>query len=797
MTDMTTRQAPSPRTATDDRGSAPAVAREFVAPLSQLRAADVDRAGGKGANLGEMIWAGFPVPGGFVVLAASFRRAVEATRSHVADSNEQALAAARERASGATEDRLSDACLRLQADIRGAGMPRDVAEGIRAEYARLGPDASVAVRSSAVGEDSADTSYAGMNATFTNVRGAEQVLEAVMECWASAFTPRVVAYRAEHGQDALPDIAVVVQVMAPAEKAGVAFTADPVGGRLDRVVLEAAWGQGEVVVSGRTEPDTYVLDADGPRLLDVHRGSQSQKIVAAPGGGDRLLPVGGAEAGQVLSREEADEIAALVLRVQAHFGCPQDVEWVLTDGSVSLVQTRPITTLAAAVGPPAAEDSRPVGEPLLHGLAASPGRATGRVRVLLSPSEGVRMVDGEVLVAPLTNPDWMPAVRRAAALVTDTGGVTCHAAIVARELGVPAVVGTRSGTRTLTDGQEVTVDGNTGRIWPGRLPDVPSVAAVRTAPVTAPPATAAPETIATGLYVNLADAAQAAEVAALPVDGVGLLRAELLLTRALRNRHPSALIAAGESEQVVTDLAESIGTIARAFHPRPVVYRAADLRSNEFRGLTGGEDYEPVEDNPMIGYRGCYRYVHDPSFFRLELAALARVREESPGVAVMIPFVRTRWELEACLALVDDSPLGRQRGLRRWVMAEVPSVAYWLPEYIGLGVDGVSIGSNDLTQLVLGVDRDSADLAELFDEADPAVLAVIDQVIGTARRMGIPSSLCGQAPSRRPQFVEHLVRVGITSVSVEPAAVPATRRALAAAERRLLLEAARGPGLPA
>ena len=207
----------------------------------------------------------------------------------------------------------------------------------------------------------------------------------------------------------------------------------------------------------------------------------------------------------------------------------------------------------------------------------------------------------------------------------------------------------------------------------------------------------------------------------------------------------------------MTDLATSVGAIARAFHPRPVVYRAADLRSNEFRGLAGGTEFEPVEDNPMIGYRGCYRYVHDPSFFRLELAALARVREESPAVALMIPFVRTRWELEACLDIVDDSPLGNQRGLRRWVMAEVPSVAYWLPEYIGLGVDGVSIGSNDLTQLVLGVDRDSADLAELFDEADPAVLAVIDQVIATARRMGIPSSLCGQAPSQRPAFVEHLV----------------------------------------
>jgi pyruvate, water dikinase len=401
------------------------------------------------------------------------------------------------------------------------------------------------------------------------------------------------------------------------------------------------------------------------------------------------------------------------------------------------------------------------------------------------------MVDGEVLVAPLTNPDWMPAVRRAAALITDTGGITCHAAIVARELGVPAVVGTRSGTRTLTDGDVVTVDGDTGRVWAGRHDDPAAPVPAATAPRVTQRAPSGPvEVVGTGLYVNLADPAQAAAVAELPVDGVGLLRAELLLTRALRGRHPSSLIAAGESDQVVADLAGSIGAIARAFTPRPVTYRAADLRSNEFRGLAGGEDFEPVEDNPMIGYRGCYRYVHDPSFFRLELAALARVREEFPGVGLMIPFVRTKWELEACLALVDASPLGRQRGLRRWVMAEVPSVAHWLPEYIGLGVDGVSIGSNDLTQLVLGVDRDSADLAELFDEADPAVLAVIDQIIGTARRMGIPSSLCGQAPSRRPAFVEHLVRAGITSVSVEPTAVPATRRALAAAERRVLLEGA-------
>jgi len=787
MTDTTTR--PVPGAQLDPAGdTAPTAEPVFVARLSSLGSGDEDRAGGKGANLGEMLAAGFPVPGGFVVLASSFRRAVEPSRAGIVTLNESALAAARERASGATEDLLAAACLRLQASIRDAGMPTEVADGIRAEYGRLGADASVAVRSSAVGEDSADTSYAGMNATFTNVRGADTLLDAVTECWASAFTPRVVAYRAEHGKDDLPDIAVVIQLMARAQKAGVAFTADPVSGRRDRVVLEAAWGQGEVVVSGRTEPDTYVLDAEGPQLLEVHRGTQSSKIVAAPGGGDRVLPIDEAEAGPVLSRAEAQQIAALVLRVQEHYGCPQDVEWVLTEGALSLVQTRPITTLGRTGAVPAADDTHAeTTVPLLLGLAASPGRASGRVRVLHSPAEGVRMVDGEVLVAPLTNPDWMPAVRRAAALVTDTGGVTCHAAIVARELSVPAVVGTRTGTRTLTDGQMVTVDGDTGRVWPGHLAGGPP------APAAVAPAGPAPsvEVTGTGLYVNLADPAQAPAVAAMPVDGVGLLRAELLLTRALKGCHPSALIAAGESEQVVTDLADSISTIARAFFPRPVTYRSADLRSNEFRGLAGGEEYEPVEDNPMIGYRGCYRYVHDPSFFRLELAALARVREEFPGVALMIPFVRTRWELEACLALVDDSALGRQRGLKRWVMAEVPSVAYWLPEYIGLGVDGVSIGSNDLTQLVLGVDRDSVDLAELFDEADPAVLAVIEQVIATARRMGIPSSLCGQAPSQRPAFVEHLVRAGITSVSVEPTAVPATRRALAAAERRVLLEAAR------
>jgi pyruvate,water dikinase len=812
MAEQTTHLDPSPAVPaprSDDDSAATAVAEDVVAPLSRLGVADVDRAGGKGANLGEMLTAGFPVPDGFVVLSGAFRAAMSTADAtgELERLNKEALAAARLEASGSVS-RLPLCSHRLQDGVRRAGLPAVLVRAVADAYERLGHNQAVAVRSSAVGEDSAETSYAGMNASFTNVRGEPALGASIVECWASVFTPRAVTYRAEHGKTELPDIAVVVQRMVSAEKAGVAFTADPVSGRRDRVVVEAAWGQGEVVVSGRVEPDTYVLDPDGPRLIDSHRGTQTAKIVAAPGGGDRALPVAPSQSGTVLGREEAEAVAALALRVQAHYGRPQDVEWVASGGELFVVQTRPITTLPdagpaptesrAAAGEGALAGAGPATAPVLRGLAASPGRASGRVRVLRSPADGGRLLNGEVLVAPLTNPDWMPTVRRAAALVTDTGGITCHAAIVARELGVPAVVGTRSGTQILKDGEEVTVDGTTGQVLRGHPAAAAQTTITPTAgPVASRPAASEPppETVATGLYVNLADAAKAPEAAALPVDGVGLLRAELLLTGALKGRHPSAMIAAGESEQVVFDLTESVGAIARAFHPRPVVYRAADLRSNEFRGLEGGEAYEPAEDNPMIGYRGCYRYVHDPSFFQLELAALARVRDQFPGVGLMIPFVRTRWELEACLALVDDSPLGRQRGLRRWVMAEVPSVAYWLPEYIGLGVDGVSIGSNDLTQLVLGVDRDSADLAELFDEADPAVLAVIDQVIATARRMGIPSSLCGQAPSRQPAFVEHLVRAGITSVSVEPAAVAATHRALASAERRVLLEAARRTGV--
>jgi pyruvate,water dikinase len=752
-------------------------AMNYVRDFAHIRIADAEEAGGKGANLGEMVSAGLPVPPGFVVLREVYLDSMEraGVRAELAAAHAEAMSFVDD------QDMLTAASERMRELVLKAGMSMEAREEVLAAYSVLGGDLDVAVRSSATGEDGADASFAGMNATFTNVHGAEALVAAVIDCWASLFGARVVAYRASRGFTAEPAIAVVVQKMVASERSGVAFTADPSNGSVDHIVVEGAFGQGEVVVSGSVEPDTYVVAKDGFRVLRARVGHQAYKLVRGPGGGDERIDLDEREASRrVLSDLDVVGVARLAKQVEEHYGSPQDVEWAIEDAHIWLVQARPITTLGASPQPERAPSEAEV---LVSGLAASPGKIAGAVRVLSTPQQGKTLRDGEILVAPMTNPDWVPTMRRAGALVTDSGGMTCHAAIVARELGVPCVVGTGNATEVLSDGQLVTVDGSMGEVLAGDQVR----AAVTTQPVVAV-APAAVESTGTKLYVNLAMVERAEAVAAMPVDGVGLLRAEFMLTEALGGRHPRALLANGEQEQFVAAMSKSLLRITTAFNPRPVVYRAIDFRTNEFRGLAGGDAFEAVESNPMIGYRGCYRYVREPELFNLELAALARVREHTPNLHLMIPFVRTRWELEACLELIDASPLGRHRGMHRWVMAEVPSVVHWLPEYVNLGIDGVSIGSNDLTQLVLGVDRDSEVCAELFDESDPAVLDAIGQIVGTARRLGITSSLCGQAPSTQLGFAERLVRMGITSISVNPDVVGVARAAVAAAERRLLLD---------
>lgn len=758
--------------------------------FQELSRHDVAIAGGKGANLGEMTQAGLPIPPGFVVTAEAYRNFLRS--AGLAERIQQEL----ETLDVEDTEALNAAAASIQKLILSEPMPETLKESLLANYHRL-PERFVAVRSSGTAEDTAASSFAGMNRSFLNVFGDAELVAKVRECWASLYGARVIYYRARRAIRETPAIAVVIQSMVNSEKSGVMFTANPASGDRQEVVIEAAWGLGEVVVGGEVTPDSLVVNKATRKLVSRQIGYKDFKLIRGEGGENERIELEDWEAqAPVLSSEEVQELLELAFRVEDHYGTPQDMEWAIAEHRLYLVQSRPITTGGRApVVPPAAPAEAPkrsletmagaASKELLRGMGASPGVAVGKVRVLASPQEGSKLQPGEILVAHATTPDWVPLMRRAAATVTDTGGMTSHAAIVSRELGVPCVVGTRQATQLLHDGEVITVDATRGLILQGAQTNG------RLAKPTALPVAPAAEVTATKLLINLADPEQAEAAAALPVDGVGLLRAELILMHALELTHPALYLKDCPPDRFVGRLKRDVGRIAQAFHPRPVLYRTTDFRSNEFRNLEGGESVEPLEANPMLGFRGCFRYVKDPALFALELRAIRELREEGlDNLNVMLPFARTLFEVEACLELVEASGLRRDRGFQLWLMAEVPSVAYYLKAYHERGIAGVSVGSNDLTQLILGVDRDNERLGELYDERDPAVLSAIETLLRTGRELGLETSLCGQAPSVYPDFAEKLVRWGIGSISVNMDAVSRSRRHVAAAERRLLLDEA-------
>lgn len=780
---------PAPRLAAAPSPQATGGSRTLVLDLADVGRAMIARVGGKGANLGEMIHAGLPVPPGFVLTvdayelvrdSAGIGARIDALLRGVPIDDPAAL---------------QRVAAQLRETFAHVPMSEELISDVESAYRRLAVgdgDALVAVRSSATAEDTTDFSFAGMFESVLGVRGRDTLLDAIRRCWASTFGARVLYYRLSRGMPAEMPVAVIVQRMIVSEKAGVIFTADPATGATEQIVIEAAWGVGEVVVGGQVTPDRYVVDKRTGAIVERHVAEKEFLLEALPTGGTRRVELAGdtrAKAG-VLTDGELTTLAKLAIASETHYAAPQDMEFAVAGDQIFLTQTRPITTLPKPTGAlpatAAAGATAPAQEPLLRGLAASPGVATGRVRVLASAAESAMLLPGEVLVATMTSPDWVPIMRRAAAIVTDAGGMTSHAAIVSRELGVPCVVGTRTATRTLRDGTLVTVNGRDGTVVAGAVPS--SDGAAR--PVTTL-SVASPIITATRVYVNLGEPARAEEIARRDVDGVGLLRAEFMMLDALGGVHPRELIAQGKTEDFLRRMADGLRSFAAAFAPRPVIYRAMDFRSNEFRALDGGAQHEPTEANPMIGYRGCFRYTREPDLFALELRALAEVRRELPNLHLMLPFVRTGWEMRECRKLIDASPLDGARGLELWVMAEVPSVVSWLDEYVRLGVTGVSIGSNDLTQLMLGVDRDSELLAPYYDERDRAVLDAIRAIIERAHSLGITASICGQAPSVHPEYAAQLVRWGIDSISVNPDAIERTRRNVAAAEQKLLLDAAR------
>jgi len=755
-------------------------AQPIIAFFKEIDKNDTALVGGKCANLGEMTQAGFPVPNGFAITIAAYELFLKENGLinkiynllKTLDVNDPS--------------QLNQAANKIQKMIINGKLPDEVVHDVISSYKKLSgtfKHTLVAVRTSATAEDMPQSSFAGMGITVLNVKGEANVLTAVRECWASLFTGRSIYYRVENK---IPHekvkISVAVQKMVQSEVSGVMFSIDPVTNDKDRVIIESVWGLGEMIVQGSVVPDTYVVQKDTFAILSKEISDQVIQLVKTKSGENKELKVSDKIRNtQKISDEEIIELAKLSVKLHTHYYFPQDTEWAKEKGKLYIVQTRPVTAISTTTKIMKEDKNgfKIAQAPILTGSPASPGIGTGPVKILKSPKEIGKIVRGDVLVAPMTSPDYVPAMKKSAAIITDQGGQTSHAAIVSRELGIPCVVGTEEATKKLKDGQIVTVNGEAGQIFLGA-----NIGEVRSEKLKVKSEEKFKHTkTATKVYVNLAEPERAKEIAKLNVDGVGLLRAEFMIANI--GIHPKEAIKRKEQGKFIEKLSRDLETFCKAFYPRPITYRATDFKTNEYRSLLGGKYWEPVEPNPMLGFRGAFRYVANPEVFNLELTAIKNVREKYDNLHLMIPFVRSPEELAKVRRLVASEGLFEKPSFKFWMMVEIPVNVIQIEDFIKVGIDGVSIGSNDLTMLIEGTDRDNSEVAQEFNERTPAVLWALKRVILKCSAEGVTTSICGQAPSEYEDLVKKLVRWGVTSVSINPDSIDRVRGVIAEAEKEI------------
>jgi len=749
----------------------------YILWLDQIKEDQFNLVGGKGFNLGIMTKLGLPVPEGFAITTKAFNDFIYSTG--IRDKIYEIIAA--------TNIDDTKQLLKASEEIKSLIISREIPEKIKAAIVEAYNSLSfsdkiiderlrkliaagrefaiVAVRSSATSEDLPTASFAGQQASFLNVKGIKELLEKVKECWASLYEPRAIFYRSKQGITQA-SISVIVQRMVNADKSGVMFTKDPVTGE-DNMTIEACWGLGETLVQGEVEPDLYIVSKEG-KIISKKIGKKNIKRIRDFASDTTVtvpVPKEFVEA-QVLTENEILQLVDFGKILEKHYNRAQDIEFATEKGKVYVVQTRAVTTEAKK------EETKIAGEPILKGLGSSPGIATGKVRIVRSLRDIEKVGKGDILVTTMTSPDLVPTMSKCSAIITDEGGVNCHASIVAREMGIPCIVGTKNATSTLKDGEIVTVDAYHGFIYPGEVAikkteEVPMVKL---------------ETV-TQVKVNLAFALENLEEIAAKADGVGLLRIEHMIAK--YGVHPAKLVKEGKREEYIKILLDGIRPIAKAFKDKPVWVRTLDARTDEFRNLEGGSE-EPIEANPMLGWHGIRRSLEEPELLKAEFEAVKRLHEEGlTNVHLMLPFIISLEEFERARKIANEIELPLT--VRMGIMVETVGAALTIEDFCKAGIDFASIGSNDLTMLALGVDRNNAKIASLYSEFHPAVLSMMKGVVETCNKYGVESSICGESGSN-PDMVKKLVKFGISSISCNIDAIDRVRKAVAEAEREFLIE---------